>query len=266
MVPYKGSEEVRVEEKNGKVGGGGLAAAAPGIRYWECMKNHAAGLGAQAFDGCGEFMPGGEPGTLEALKCAACGCHRNFHRKEDCGSCGAEYLPYDHGHPRHHHLLLYNAPENPSPKFPSFFRHPLPPMLPLTAHPYRPLPFTAAPPGVVPPVEGSRASETPPPPPGMAPDLAAARERERERSRKRFRTKFTQEQKEEMQKFAEKVGWRIQRHDNDELQEFCSKVGVKRQVLKVWMHNNKGALSGGSGAGRAAGPSKGDPAAPAIRV
>ncbi|KAK1432274.1 hypothetical protein QVD17_09170 [Tagetes erecta] len=30
-------------------------------------------------------MPGGEPGTLEALSCAACTCHRNFHRKEPQG-------------------------------------------------------------------------------------------------------------------------------------------------------------------------------------
>ncbi|KAJ0877636.1 putative transcription factor ZF-HD family [Helianthus annuus] len=27
-------------------------------------------------------MAAGEDGTLDALKCAACSCHRNFHRKE----------------------------------------------------------------------------------------------------------------------------------------------------------------------------------------
>ncbi|XP_028785051.1 zinc-finger homeodomain protein 1-like [Neltuma alba] len=48
--------------------------------YRECLRNHAASLGSYATDGCGEFTlddtsPGG------CLQCAACGCHRNFHRK-----------------------------------------------------------------------------------------------------------------------------------------------------------------------------------------
>eukprot|EP01018_Ginkgo_biloba_P038552 Gb_35888 [translate_table: standard] len=53
-----------------------------GVRYRECRKNHAASIGGYAVDGCGEFMPGGEEGTTAALKCAACNCHRNFHRRE----------------------------------------------------------------------------------------------------------------------------------------------------------------------------------------
>ncbi|KAJ6821082.1 ZF-HD homeobox protein [Iris pallida] len=60
-----------------------------GESYRECMRNHAASIGGQAYDGCGEFMPGGDAGTAEALKCAACGCHRNFHRR-------------DHNHHHHH--------------------------------------------------------------------------------------------------------------------------------------------------------------------
>ncbi|KAK8921674.1 ZF-HD homeobox protein [Platanthera zijinensis] len=52
------------------------------VKYRECLKNHAACIGGNATDGCGEFMPSGEEGTLEALKCSACNCHRNFHRKE----------------------------------------------------------------------------------------------------------------------------------------------------------------------------------------
>ncbi|KAH0680576.1 hypothetical protein KY284_021661 [Solanum tuberosum] len=87
-------------------GGGGGGGAAPGdgaaphtnstagsnkfnkgtttarARYRECLKNHAANIGGNVTDGCGEFMPSGGEGTLEALKCAACNCHRNFHRKE----------------------------------------------------------------------------------------------------------------------------------------------------------------------------------------
>ncbi|GAB4844930.1 Zinc-finger homeodomain protein 1 [Ancistrocladus abbreviatus] len=80
------------------LGGNGCSAAAPptGIRnlgsvttkYKECLKNHAVGIGGHAVDGCGEFMPAGEEGTLDALKCAACNCHRNFHRKETDNTAG----------------------------------------------------------------------------------------------------------------------------------------------------------------------------------
>ncbi|KAB2075479.1 hypothetical protein F383_26745 [Gossypium arboreum] len=63
------------------------------VRYAECQKNHAAGVGGYAVDGCREFMASGEEGTTAALTCAACGCHRNFHRREvetevacDCSS------------------------------------------------------------------------------------------------------------------------------------------------------------------------------------
>ncbi|KAL3818505.1 hypothetical protein ACJIZ3_004410 [Penstemon smallii] len=52
--------------------------------YRECLRNHAASLGSYATDGCGEFTPDHNdttsPGTA-GLNCAACGCHRNFHRK-----------------------------------------------------------------------------------------------------------------------------------------------------------------------------------------
>ncbi|XP_047333580.1 mini zinc finger protein 3-like [Impatiens glandulifera] len=51
------------------------------IRYVECQKNHAANMGGYAVDGCREFMAGGESNA--PLICAACGCHRNFHRKEE---------------------------------------------------------------------------------------------------------------------------------------------------------------------------------------
>ncbi|GFQ03971.1 mini zinc finger protein 2 [Phtheirospermum japonicum] len=51
------------------------------VRYGECQKNHAANVGGYAVDGCREFMPCGEEGTSAALTCAACGCHRNFHRR-----------------------------------------------------------------------------------------------------------------------------------------------------------------------------------------
>jgi ZF-HD class homeobox domain-containing protein len=47
--------------------------------YRECMRNHAAKLGTYASDGCCEYTP--DDGQPAAMLCAACGCHRNFHRK-----------------------------------------------------------------------------------------------------------------------------------------------------------------------------------------
>ncbi|KAK1293273.1 ZF-HD homeobox protein [Acorus calamus] len=52
------------------------------VKYKECRRNHAANVGGYAVDGCREFMASGEEGTREALKCAACGCHRSFHKRE----------------------------------------------------------------------------------------------------------------------------------------------------------------------------------------
>nr|KYP32529.1 ZF-HD homeobox protein At4g24660 family [Cajanus cajan] len=137
------------------------------VVYKECLKNHVASLGGHALDGCGEFMPSPAATADDptSIKCAACGCHRNFHRRE---------------------------PDDP-------------PISPATHH------NTAAP--------------APP-----------------HHSRKRFRTKFTQEQKEKMHEFADKVGWKMQKHDDEMVMEFCNEVGVDRGVLKVWMHNNKNTL------------------------
>ncbi|KAF1877437.1 hypothetical protein Lal_00040152 [Lupinus albus] len=52
------------------------------VKYGECQKNHAANVGGYAVDGCREFMASGDEGTDSALTCAACGCHRNFHKRE----------------------------------------------------------------------------------------------------------------------------------------------------------------------------------------
>ncbi|MQM00901.1 hypothetical protein Taro_033648 [Colocasia esculenta] len=63
------------------------------VRYRECRRNHAASIGGYAVDGCREFMAAGEEGTTAALRCAACSCHRSFHKREvesehlcDCSS------------------------------------------------------------------------------------------------------------------------------------------------------------------------------------
>ncbi|XP_072979560.1 mini zinc finger protein 2-like [Typha angustifolia] len=65
------------------------------VIYCECQKNHAASIGGHAVDGCREFMAEGEEGAIGALKCAACGCHRSFHRRvQECEVvCECSSLP-----------------------------------------------------------------------------------------------------------------------------------------------------------------------------
>ena len=45
-------------------------------------------------------------------------------------------------------------------------------------------------------------------------------------SRKRFRTKFSQAQKEKMHEFADRIGWKFQKRDEDDVRDFCSIVRV----------------------------------------
>lgn len=68
-------------------------------------------------------------------------------------------------------------------------------------------------------------------------------------SKKRYRTKFSKEQKEKMQSFSEKLGWRMQKGDDGLVQKFCNEIGVTRGVFKVWMHNNKNKRSEALGIG-----------------
>ncbi|XP_021274153.1 zinc-finger homeodomain protein 6 [Herrania umbratica] len=215
-------------------------SSTPLIRYRECMKNHAASMGGHVMDGCGEFMPSGEEGTPEALKCAACECHRNFHRKEINGE--TQYAPSCY-------YYSYNPNKNNNRRDTT---HP-----PSQLHPQQPIPLhqqrfslglstspTAMP---IAPVMmnfgGGGPAESSSEDLNMFHSNAGGQiSAQPQSSKKRFRTKFSQEQKDKMMEFAEKLGWRIQKQDEQEVQQFCAQVGVKRQVFKVWMHNNKQAM------------------------
>ncbi|XP_022135253.1 mini zinc finger protein 3-like [Momordica charantia] len=82
-----------VVKKSDGSGGRNRSGSGSVVRYAECQKNHAAKLGGFAVDGCREFMARGEDGTEEALICAACSCHRNFHRREVDSEVVFEYSP-----------------------------------------------------------------------------------------------------------------------------------------------------------------------------
>lgn len=166
--------------------------------YHECLKNHAASLGGHVLDGCGEFMP--DPDN--PLKCAACSCHRSFHRKDCVG------------------INQISGTSHVS----------VPLLLPPTHHPF--------------PYQGRQYQS------GLSGGTTTESSSEERigtgsavpahtSSKKRYRTKFTPEQKEKMLCFAERVEWRIQKQDEHLVEQFCNEVGVRRQVLKVWMHNNK---------------------------
>ncbi|MBA0787421.1 hypothetical protein Gotri_026584, partial [Gossypium trilobum] len=137
----------------------------------------ATGAAAVAPISVGSNAKPGEEGTLEALKCAACDCHRNFHRKEVDGETQFGANPS--------RTLMLNPLQLPPPL-------PSPTML----HPHHKYSIHTSPSSAI-------------------------------------------EQKDKMLELAEKVGWRINKQDEEEVQKFCAEYGVKRQVFKVWMHNNK---------------------------
>lgn len=165
------------------------------VLYKECLKNHAAALGGHSTDGCGEYMASSSDDTLF---CSACGCHRNFHRKEvDMGGASHTNLP--------EYLFWCNT-------------------------------------SIVPKNQVLECQQKE----GVIP-AATTSENEGEQtkvegninSKKRYRTRFTNDQKERMLGFAQKAGWKIQKLDEESVQQFCQEVGIKRRVLKIWMHNNK---------------------------
>lgn len=222
--------------------------AAPSVRYRECLKNHAASMGTHVLDGCGEFMPSGEEGTPEALRCAACDCHRNFHRKEVDGE-GPQYVANCY-FPHNTNKITSRRDISAIPQLPS----PLQVQPPIQQHRYSHNLPTSPPACPVPPIVmnfgGGNAV-------GAPAEYSSSEELNMYQSpggtqipgqpggtamKKRFRTKFTPEQKDKMLEFAEKLEWKIQKQDEQEVEQFCSQVGVKRQVFKVWMHNNKQAM------------------------
>ncbi|KAI3714279.1 hypothetical protein L1987_72876 [Smallanthus sonchifolius] len=178
------------------------------VAYKECLKNHAAAIGGHALDGCGEFMPSPThtPTEPSSYKCAACGCHRNFHRREPT----TDYTPI----PTRTHFIDFH-PHHPSTS-PS-------PTSPPGHHLLLSLRTTT---------DQNHTVATP----GMPVAIKI-------NSRKRFRTKFSQDQKDKMLSFAEKVGWKMPRSDDKMVADFCNEVGIKRGIFKVWMHNNKNTLA-----------------------
>ncbi|GFP90369.1 zinc-finger homeodomain protein 10, partial [Phtheirospermum japonicum] len=149
-------------------------------------------------------LPGVQPADPTSLRCAACGCHRNFHRPPPPGG-------------------VHSPDESPSPPPISSAYYPPPRRTWLLAAQPRPR---------QPPAHDGGAPNAPIPA-IFNPNLSNSG------GRKRFRTKFTHTQKEKMLELAERVGWKMQRKDDDLINGVCTEIGVDKGVFKVWMHNNK---------------------------
>ncbi|CAH8348671.1 unnamed protein product [Eruca vesicaria subsp. sativa] len=210
------------------------------VTYKECLKNHAAAIGGHALDGCGEFMPSptSTPSDPTSLKCAACGCHRNFHRRDPDDSSLTSAVPPPSLPPSSTTAAIEYQPHH---------RHHPPPPAP---HPLPRSPTSSSPPPISSSYMLLALSGNNKPGGNSLPfsDLNFAannlpshhhHQNHTPGSRKRFRTKFSQNQKDKMHEFADKIGWKIQKRDEEEVREFCREVGVDKGVLKVWMHNNK---------------------------
>ncbi|KAJ0667206.1 putative transcription factor ZF-HD family [Helianthus annuus] len=181
--------------------------------YKECLKNHAARIGGHALDGCGEFMPQTHtPTDPSSYKCAACGCHRNFHRREPTTTTATRTHFIDFHRPHQTSTSTSTSPPiSPSPQ-PTNYAYGEHLLLSLRTAPDQ--------------------NHTPGTP--VAIKISG---------RKRFRTKFSQDQKDKMLSFAEKVGWKMQRCDDKMVVDFCNEIGIRRSVFKVWIHNNKNTLA-----------------------
>nr|CAB3481058.1 unnamed protein product [Digitaria exilis] len=249
--------------------------------YRECLKNHAASIGGHALDGCGEFMPSPETDRADpaSFRCAACGCHRNFHRRlpdappsppllalppppppqpapavapphvmrDTRAMRGEEAPPVD----RVPSAYDDETEEEESDEGSDFEEHrPFSPAMGPPPQPGYPQPAMA--PHMLLALSTGGALTTPavaprPQQPSLAPMPAAAA-----MAKKRIRTRFSPEQKQRMQALSERLGWRLQKRDEAVVEETCREIGVTKGVFKVWMHNNKHNFVAGHSARRSA--------------
>ncbi|KAA8536568.1 hypothetical protein F0562_029046 [Nyssa sinensis] len=193
------------------------------VMYKECQRNHATSAMRHAVDGCGGFVPGGEGGTPDVLNCGACGCHRNFHRREE------KVLPVEVSRrpPRLRFVRRSALPAPPPPPPP-----PSPPSPPLPLPPALPQPE----PHVDQPRNGRRTHNE---------VESEAKSDEEVGTKKKGRTKLSKVQKERMTAFAERLGWRTARHDEEEIRRFCMDNEITTKTFKNWINNQRRRMESG---------------------
>jgi ZF-HD class homeobox domain-containing protein len=256
-----------VKYPNGSVKKVRQAAVAPAVEevtYKECGRNHALARGGQVVDGCGEWMPLGDhnPADTSSYNCAACGCHRNFHRKvmterspppppmaatvphglpqrreetledrlpgvdTDTVSDGTEYdsdaTEYDSVGTEYDDERSVSRPLQPPPAYHLASVAQQPPAYISSARHSRP-------PGAlqIQRLPAQLSLVTAPPPHGVMSE------------RKQSRTTFTANQELQMHELAEHLGWRLQKRDKDIIEARCHDIGISKKVFRNWMHNKK---------------------------
>ena len=185
------------------------------VIYRECQRNHSIQPHRLLLlDGCPDFVNLDHNATPElALYCATCGCHRQYHRREEV-MVQVEPATVEVIHqlavgvaapPPHHH---HGGAPLPAPQ---------------EEDGHHPVPEENLGDGEV---EEEKEGEE-----EWRPEWVVRR---RER-----RTRFTPEQRQAMRAYADGLEWRLQGHCEESLCRFCEEIGVSPQVFKVWMKNNK---------------------------
>ncbi|XP_021909778.1 zinc-finger homeodomain protein 14-like [Carica papaya] len=175
--------------------------------YMECNRNHAAHLGAYSLDGCREFLSQNE----DEYSCAACGCHRNYHRRIPLIDLETEPVPVTvedgegsggRGRGRRLGRQRFN-----------FSLRVIKNIARLRGEMVR--------------------SERPQPPAPVPADPLGFRARPK-------KARFTVAQREALLSLAQRLGWKMRhRGHKAEVDRAISEIGVCRRVFKTWLYNNK---------------------------
>ncbi|CAN4110697.1 unnamed protein product [Withania somnifera] len=181
------------------------------VKYFECRHNYAASSMGHVLDGCGEFFPTGPPETPESFICAACHCHRNFHRKMEVEMEDRMELPilsidhYSHGIPSP--TVIVDGSQHP-----------------YLERPHHPRQTFNKNKGFAIPAQGTEMD---------------GGEIEVDEQSGFKRKRLSDYQKERVLAFAEEVmGWRWTKY-NDKVIPFCDEIGITPSYLKNWMDNNR---------------------------
>ncbi|KAL6964419.1 hypothetical protein U1Q18_035474 [Sarracenia purpurea var. burkii] len=123
------------------------------VRYMECRRNHASSSVGYAVDGCRVYVKSREVETPETAVCATCGCHRNYHRKQEFPRAATTTTRHQSLHRLAAVAAAAGFPLPPLPPRPP--RRPPPPLPPQPAPP-QPAPPPSPPPPISPAAAGSK--------------------------------------------------------------------------------------------------------------
>ncbi|MCE3052007.1 hypothetical protein HAX54_051406 [Datura stramonium] len=179
-------------------------------------------------DGCGEFCPSGPPETPEFFICAACHCHRNFHRKmkvkvevevEVEARLELPILPINHPS-NDTPIVIIDDPEEERPRKPR-----------KTLNKNKVVIIPPAPPAETTTEMGGGEIE-------LADQSSLKRKYSSTSSSTSVRMRLDADQKEKVRAFAEKIGWRWTKY-NEQVIPFCAEIGITPNFLKNWIDNNR---------------------------